>query len=113
MIKALALLFERQPSTPSVLPPPRVPPKKISFKWAEHERLLRPSLRPPRPPVWLEHGERFRSLNFLDSVVRTSRRARIWLGGAARGRAIFAWNCCLWLPFQFRDSCWVSLVCLH
>src|SRR5947209_15421448 len=69
MIKALALLFERQPSTPSVLPPPRVPPKKISFKWAEHERLLRPSLRPPRPPVWLEHHPALTNCFFHSSAL--------------------------------------------
>jgi hypothetical protein len=34
-------------------------------------------------------GLRFRSLNFLDSVVRTSRRARIQLGGEARDRHIW------------------------
>src|SRR5215831_14124629 len=31
----------------------------------------------------IRHRPRFRSLNFLDSVVRTSRRARIQLGGEA------------------------------
>jgi hypothetical protein len=34
-------------------------------------------------------GLRFRPLNFLDSVVRTSSRARIQLGGEARDRHIW------------------------
>src|SRR6516162_2833018 len=37
----------------------------------------------------IRHRPRFRPLNFLDSVVRTSKWARIQLGGEARDRHIW------------------------
>ena len=60
-------------------------------------------------------GLRFRSLNFLDSVVRTSRRARIHLRGEAKERqTCLAMNLLLLLALAVPLSClaFLSLLAL-
>jgi hypothetical protein len=55
---------------------------------ATHESQPSPGLAAWVFPAAFDIGLRFRPLNFLDSVVRTSRRARIQLCGEARDRHI-------------------------